>query len=107
MSIVVGYNPAVEILHISGAPNVGGTQTPENGLVEAQQRLRRMVLDSVPSPNSRRNYAKALDDLFALSAGRPLTRSLFPCGSPEHLAEGNPAGELADAGAGEGAAGRS
>jgi len=36
-----------------------------------------MVLDSVPSPNSRRNYAKALDDLFALSAGRPLTRALF------------------------------
>jgi integrase len=36
-----------------------------------------MVLDSVPSPNSRRNYAKALDDLFALAAGRPLTRSLF------------------------------
>jgi integrase len=36
-----------------------------------------MVLDSVPSPNSRRNYAKALDDLFALSAGRPLTPSLF------------------------------
>jgi len=36
-----------------------------------------MVLDSVPSPNSRRNYAKALDDLFALSDGRPLTRALF------------------------------
>jgi integrase len=36
-----------------------------------------MVLDTVASPNSRRNYAKALDDLFALSAGRPLTRSLF------------------------------
>jgi hypothetical protein len=36
-----------------------------------------MVLDSVPSLNSRRNYAKALDDLFALSAGRPLTRALF------------------------------
>ena len=36
-----------------------------------------MVLDSVPSPNSRRNYAKALDDLFALSSGRPLTRALF------------------------------
>jgi len=59
------------------APDAEGTQTPENGLVEAQQRLRRMVLDSVPSPNSRRNYAKALDDLFALSAGRPLTRALF------------------------------
>jgi integrase len=36
-----------------------------------------MVLDSVPSPNSRRNYAKALDNLFVLSAGRPLTRELF------------------------------
>jgi hypothetical protein len=36
-----------------------------------------MVLDSVASPHSRRNYAKALDDLFALSAGRPLTRGLF------------------------------
>jgi hypothetical protein len=71
------YNRDVEISLISGAPDGEGTQTPENGLVEAQQRLRRMVLESVPSPNSRRNYAKALDDLFALSAGRPLTRELF------------------------------
>jgi integrase len=46
-------------------------------LVEAQQRLRRMVLDTLPSPNSRRNYAKALDDVFAFSAGRPLTRELL------------------------------
>jgi integrase len=36
-----------------------------------------MVLDSVPSPNSRRNYAKALDDLFALAGVRPLTRELL------------------------------
>src|SRR5271155_4319904 len=36
-----------------------------------------MVLDTVASPNSRRNYAKALDDLFALAAGRPLTPALF------------------------------
>ena len=36
-----------------------------------------MVLDSVVSSHTRRNYAKALDDLFALSAGRPLTRSLL------------------------------
>jgi integrase len=35
-----------------------------------------MVLDTLPSPNSRRNYGKALDDLFAFSAGRPLTRAL-------------------------------
>jgi integrase len=39
--------------------------------------LRGMVLDSVASPHSRRNYAKALDDLFAFSAGRPLSRALL------------------------------
>ena len=50
---------------------------PDSGLVEAQQRLRRMVLDTVASPNSRRNYGKALDDLFALADGRPLTPALF------------------------------
>ena len=52
-------------------------QPPGAGLVEAQQRLRKMVLDTLPSANSRRNYAKALDDLFAFSAGRPLTRELL------------------------------
>jgi len=67
----------MEISLISGAPDGGDSQSAESGLVEAQQRLRRMVLDSVPSPNSRRNYAKALDNLFVLSAGRPLTRELF------------------------------
>jgi integrase len=35
------------------------------------------VLDSVSSPHSKRNYAKALDDLFAFSASRPLSRSLL------------------------------
>src|SRR5271170_3248455 len=77
MSVCRSILLTVEISRISGAPDVGDTQTAEHGLVEAQQRLRRMVLDSVPSPNSRRNYAKALDNLFALSAGRPLTRALF------------------------------
>jgi hypothetical protein len=43
----------------------------------AQARLRGMVLDAVTSPHSRRNYAKALDDLFAFTAGRPLTRALL------------------------------
>jgi len=52
-------------------------KTSGSGLVEAQQRLRQMVLNTLPSPNSRRNYAKALDDLFAFSAGRPLTRELL------------------------------
>ena len=67
----------MEIRSFPGVLTLGTANRPKSGLVEAQQRLRRMVLDSVPSPNSRRNYAKALDDLFALSAGRPLTRALF------------------------------
>ena len=36
-----------------------------------------MVLDSVTSVYSRRNYAKALDDLFTFSADRPLPRALL------------------------------
>ena len=36
-----------------------------------------MVLASVTSPHSRRNYAKALDLLFAFAGGRPLTRALL------------------------------
>ncbi len=71
------YNRRVEILLISAAPGPEDPDSPESGLVEAQQRLRRMVLDTVASPNSRRNYGKALDDLFALAAGRPLTPALF------------------------------
>ena len=47
------------------------------GLTPSQRELRRMVLDSVTSPHSRRNYAKALDDLFAFAAGRPLSRALL------------------------------
>jgi hypothetical protein len=35
-----------------------------------------MVLDSVESPHTRRNYAKALDDLFQFCTSRPLTRAL-------------------------------
>ncbi len=36
-----------------------------------------MVLDAVPALNSKRSYAKALHDLFAFAAGRPLTRALL------------------------------
>src|ERR1700704_6373249 len=36
-----------------------------------------MVLDAVPSPHTQRNYAKALDALFAFCASRPLSRSLL------------------------------
>ena len=46
-------------------------------LTPAQARLRKMVLDAVQSPHSKRNYAKALDDLFQVCASRPLSRSLL------------------------------
>jgi integrase len=46
-------------------------------LTPAQAILRKLVLDSVPSVHSKRNYAKALDDLFAFSASRPLSRALL------------------------------
>ena len=46
-------------------------------LTPAQGRLRKMVLDAVASPHSKRNYARALDDLFAFTASQPLSRSLL------------------------------
>jgi integrase len=49
----------------------------QSALTEAQTILRRMVLDSVQSIHSKRNYAKALDDLFAFCASRPLSRALL------------------------------
>ncbi len=67
----------MEISLISGAAQERDGHAPDTSLVEAQQRLRHMVLDTLPSPNSRRNYAKALDDLFTFSVGRPLTRELL------------------------------
>ncbi len=39
--------------------------------------LKRMVLAAVVSPHSKRNYEKALDDLFLFTAGQPLTRALL------------------------------
>ena len=50
-------------------------ETP--ALTAGQLELRKMVLDSVGSPHSRRNYAKSLDLLFAFAGGRPLTRALL------------------------------
>jgi integrase len=67
----------VDIQLISGPAPPNDAPTPGGGLVEAQWRLRQMVLDTLPSPHSRRNYAKALDDLFTFSTGRPLTRALL------------------------------
>ena len=46
-------------------------------LAEAQGLLKQMVLDSVTSPNTRRSYALTLNELFAFSASRPLTRALL------------------------------
>ena len=40
-------------------------------------KLKQMVLDSVVSPHSKRNYGKALDDLFLFAASQPLTRALL------------------------------
>jgi hypothetical protein len=53
--------------------------TTNNSLnhTQGQTILRGMVLDSVTSVHSKRNYAKALDDLFAFAASRPLTRALL------------------------------
>jgi hypothetical protein len=63
-----------------GSPAQGTYNAPPAdpaALTQAQTILRGMVLDSVASPHSRRKYAKALDDLFAFSAGRPLSRALL------------------------------
>jgi integrase len=68
--LLVSGSPAPQ-----GAYNASPTDAPT--LTQAQTVLRGMVLDSVASPHSRRNYAKALDDLFAFSAGRPLSRALL------------------------------
>jgi hypothetical protein len=46
-------------------------------LTRAQARLRQIVLDSVRSIHSKRNYARALDDLFAFRANRPLACALL------------------------------
>ena len=52
-------------------------QNGERGLEEAQAHLRALVLNAVSSAHTRRAYGKALDDLFAFAAGRPLTRDLL------------------------------
>lgn len=43
----------------------------------AFRELREMVLNSVASDHSKRNYAKALDDLFAFCGSRPFSRPLL------------------------------
>ena len=46
-------------------------------LTESQLLLKQMVLNSVTAQNTRRNYSKALDDLFVFAAGRPFTPALL------------------------------
>ncbi len=53
-----------------------GREAEPLALTPAQALLRKMVLDSVSSPHSRRNYAKPLDDLFRFCASRPLPRTV-------------------------------
>jgi integrase len=56
------------------SPNHNASPEPvDPRLVE----LKQMVLDSVVSPHSKRNYGRALDGLFVFAASRPLTRALL------------------------------
>jgi integrase len=52
-------------------------EEPPYALTQTQALLRQLVLETVPSVHSKRNYAKALDDLFAFCASRPLSRALL------------------------------
>ena len=81
---LVGYNTemsaALAIWRDQGreeAQEPSPGQAGGSELTPAQRELRQMVLASVTSPHSRRNYAKALDVLFAFAGGRPLTRALL------------------------------
>jgi integrase len=46
-------------------------------LTESHLLLKQIVLNSVTAQNTRRNYSKALDDLFVFANGRPLTPALL------------------------------
>jgi hypothetical protein len=46
------------------APGAESREGEDAALTPAQAILRKLVLDSVASVHSKRNYAKALDDLF-------------------------------------------
>jgi integrase len=60
------------LVHVEAPPG-----QPPYTLTQGQTILRQMVLDSVQSIHSKRNYAKALDDLFVFCASRPLSRALL------------------------------
>jgi len=59
------------------APESTESAVGRGELTEAQVLLKQMVLDAVTSPNTRRSYSLALDELFVFSAHRSLTRGLL------------------------------
>jgi integrase len=59
------------------APGAESREGEAAALTPAQAILRQLVVDAVPSGHSKRNYAKALDDLFAFAASRPLSRAVL------------------------------
>src|SRR5258708_2501766 len=63
-------------LVLAAAPPKSRAEDPL-ALTPVQVLLRQRVLDAVVSPHSKRNYARALDDLFSFCASRPLSRSLL------------------------------
>jgi integrase len=62
---------------VLAGPGAESREGEAYALSPAQAILRKLVLDAVPSVHSKRNYAKALDDLFAFAASRPLSRALL------------------------------
>jgi hypothetical protein len=66
-----------QAMSVSLIPLEQPSPEPLFALSQAQARLRQTVWDSVQSIHSKRNYAKALDDLFTFCASRPLSRELL------------------------------
>jgi integrase len=62
---------------ILAVPPPPGANPEVVSLTPAQLRLRQMTLDSVSSAHSRRNYGRALDDLFLFAQSQPLSRELL------------------------------
>ena len=60
-----------------GAPECTESAARHGELTKVQVLLKQMVLDAVRSPNTQRSYSLTLDELFAFSAGRSLTRALL------------------------------
>jgi site-specific recombinase XerD len=66
-----------EGMSIMLSPSVSTDRDGSQELTASQLLLEQMMLNPVTAANTLRNYSKSLDDLFAFSAGRPLTRALL------------------------------